>query len=337
MAPATDLRLSTKIKLTTPDAAGVAFRWQSPDQHQRLILDSRSGTAQLLHVDAKTPSVVWSGAAVLTLGDWQDLGWRPSAGAFGRGSAATCCWTPLLPQMSPAGSGCSACASGGTSFAAVRVEAADPAWMPYATLHDEVTLAAGRRVRIFAGRVEDVTVAAVTAEVRRFLGRVATDAAATRLPDYGVDLRLLRPDGTTAQARRMAPDSAFSDEAVQMARSADGTGLALVRPDSTAGGRDIRRKVASTVCAGRSDETTRLRIPPPWSCGRMGTPRPRASGWISGFLPLRYVPHAARDPPQPPMGGPTGEWPNGKAPDSGSGDSRFESLLASQARPGALA
>ena len=26
----------------------------------------------------------------------------------------------------------------------------------------------------------------------------------------------------------------------------------------------------------------------------------------------------------------TGEWPNGKAPDSGSGDSRFESLLASQ-------
>ena len=28
--------------------------------------------------------------------------------------------------------------------------------------------------------------------------------------------------------------------------------------------------------------------------------------------------------------GPAGEWPNGKAPDSGSGDSRFESLLASQ-------
>jgi hypothetical protein len=48
--------------------------------------------------------------------------------------------------------------------------------------------------------------------------------------------------------------------------------------------------------------------------------RVRARAWLgSADQPMRY--HRRRS---------TGEWPSGKAPDSGSGDRRFESFLASQ-------
>lgn len=114
--------------------------------------------------------------------------------------------------------------------------AAAPAWLPYATLAGIGTLAAGRRVRLFAGRESDAFGAPVTGEVRRYSGFAPGDAAGVRLPAKGVDLRLVAPDGRVVHARRFAPDGAFAPVPLQVLRAADGTGLVLVSPDAAAPG-----------------------------------------------------------------------------------------------------
>jgi hypothetical protein len=70
------------------------------------------------------------------------------------------------------------------------------------------------------------------AEVRRFLDFLPGDLAGVRLPDEGVDLRVLAPDGQVVHAHRFPPNAAFAPEAVSLLRAADGTGLIILAPSA---------------------------------------------------------------------------------------------------------
>ncbi len=89
------------------------------------------------------------------------------------------------------------------------IDVAAPDWEGYYEFAADESLAAGRRVRLFAGTEAALTLPAQTSEVRRFQGFASTDPAARRLPAEGVDLRLVTPDGGTIHARRFAPDSSY--------------------------------------------------------------------------------------------------------------------------------
>jgi hypothetical protein len=124
-------------------------------------------------------------------------------------------------------------------FAALTVDAAEPSWMTYHEFAGDEPLAAGRRVRLFAGTAADLTLAPQSSEVRRFQGFATTDPWARRLPAEGVDLRLVAPSGDVMHAHRFAPDAADATAtAVRLLRATDGTGAVLVRSaDSAAGSR----------------------------------------------------------------------------------------------------
>jgi hypothetical protein len=235
----TDVRLRVRVAMSAPDAVGLVLRWQGPDDHLLVVLDARSERFSVIRHTEGVASTVWNEPGTVTLDVWRDL----VVEAIGTRVRATLDATVLFDfhVAAPATgrAGVFICATGSGRFARFSVEAAAPAWFPYAAIGGIGRLAAGRRVRLFAGREGDVTAPSVTAEVRGYQDYLAGDLAGIRLPAEGVDLRLISPEGKVVHARRFAADAHFVPAPVNILRAADSTGFILVEPDGAvpAGGR----------------------------------------------------------------------------------------------------
>jgi hypothetical protein len=236
-----DVRVRVRIATEPADAAGVAWRWQGREDHMLLLLDSRNGEVKLVRREGGATSVLASRAMTLPSdGSWQEV-LVEAIGTRVRAWLNNALIFDLHDQANPTGAiALFAAASGGARFAGLRVETALPAWLAYATIGGVGRCAAGRRVRVFAGREADVTAPPATAERRAYQGFLPGDAAGVRLPAEGVDLRLRNAQGEIAHARRFAPDSAFASAPVKLLRAADGTGLIVV-PDAAALGAGVYR------------------------------------------------------------------------------------------------
>lgn len=253
----TDIRVRVRIALGTPDAVGVAVRWQGPGDHLLFVLDARVSTARLIRQASGVAATLWSGSATVPLDTWRNL----LVETIGTRVRATLNGT-LLCDLHDAThaegrAGLYVCATGSSRFSEFAVEAARPMWFPYATVAGIGPLAGGRRVRLFAGREEDLTLPPVTGEVRQFLGFFPGDSAGARLPPEGFDLRLIAADGQAIHARRVPPAEAFAAEPVSLLRAADGTGLILVAPaPAAAGGSRLSPGIYRLDWRFRRDNTT---------------------------------------------------------------------------------
>jgi hypothetical protein len=227
-----DVRVRVRVALGAPGALGVAVRWQGPDDHVALVLDAAAGTRRVVRRVGGTLTTLWSDTAPIAVDAWRDvvveaIGTRLRVMLDGL----------LLADVHDATFrdgrvALLACGGGTEQFARFSIERAVPKWMPWGTVTGVGTLAAGRRVRVFAGAAGDLAQPAVTGETRTFLGFAAGDPAGVRLPAEGVDVRLVASDATVLHARRFAPDAAFAPEALRVLRAADGTGMILVPPDA---------------------------------------------------------------------------------------------------------
>lgn len=113
----------------------------------------------------------------------------------------------------------------------------DPQWQPWYLFGPRSTSTAGRRIRIFAGP-GSAAPSDVTGEDHRF-GLALATGFQLAFPSTGVDLRLMRPGSRPAHIRRFLPNQAYTETAVTMLRSADGTGLILLKPDASASGSQL--------------------------------------------------------------------------------------------------
>jgi hypothetical protein len=90
--------------------------------------------------------------------------------------------------------------------------------------------AAGRRLRVFAGRVADSTLTADAGEEHLFQ-EAAPATFRARLHAPGVDVRIVDAAGQERHMRRCLPDAAYADvPSARVLRAADGTGMLVFVP-----------------------------------------------------------------------------------------------------------
>lgn len=226
----TDVRVRLLLTADDPAVLGVAVRWRGPDDHMRFVLDGPAGVRRLIRVSRGVATELWRAAGPFPVGEWREVVVEAIGTRF-RVLLDGTLLADLHDDACPAGAG-APYAQGPGRFAALTVAAAEPAWLTYHQFAADSVLAAGRRVRLFAGTEADLTSPPVTSEVRRFQGFAATDPFARRLPAEGVDLRLVTPDGEIEHAARFAATYAAAP-GVRVLRAADGTGLVLVHSDGS--------------------------------------------------------------------------------------------------------
>jgi hypothetical protein len=107
----------------------------------------------------------------------------------------------------------------------------DPQWEPWYTFGAEPLRAAGQRVRIFAEPA--ITPSSIAGEDYLFIPE-PDGGFQPKFPLAGVDLRLVVPDGRVAHMRRFLSTQAYTPSPMQMLRSADGTGLILIKSGAAA-------------------------------------------------------------------------------------------------------
>ena len=222
----TDVRVRVLVTASAPVELGVALRWRSARDHYRFTMDGT--TRRLLRAAGGVTTELWSAPGPLFVDEWRELVLE-SIGTRLRVLLDGTVMVDLHDSTHPSGS-VAVVGDAGAQFAAFLVSAAAPSWMPYHTFADSA-LAAGRRVRLFAGTEADLALPPVTSEVRRFQGFAATDPNARRLPPEGVDLRLRTPDGEPIQATRLHPT--YTPIPMRILRSADTTGLILLPPNGS--------------------------------------------------------------------------------------------------------
>lgn len=217
-----------------PEALGVTFRWSDVANHYHLIFDSRDGIARLVRTIDNVGAVLWQSPIAIAPDTTRALeveavgtrlrGWLDGATLF-----------DLFDHAHPDGSvALYAGLSGHSRFRQFSVAAARPAWTPYYVFGDETRLVAGRKIRIFGGRAQDVAAPAQTGEIRRYLGNLPGDALGVKFPGDCVDLRLVQPDGMIANAVRIGSPAQFTSRSMRALRNADGTGVILFIPDAAA-------------------------------------------------------------------------------------------------------
>lgn len=231
----TDIRLRLRISAEPADGVGVALRWLGAGDHMLVMFDFKAGEASLVLRGGGSSTVLGKRAAALTPGNWYGVEievigtrwrvWLEGALLFDLHDARLSSGSIVLFS-----------AVGGAQFAKLHVETARPQWLDYATIKGVGMRTLGQRLRVVAGRKEDMTAPSVAGEVRLFQDFQPGDASGIRLPAEGIDLRLLDRTGAVAHMRRFAPSAAFVPSAVRVLRAADATSLILVSADPAAPG-----------------------------------------------------------------------------------------------------
>lgn len=98
-------------------------------------------------------------------------------------------------------------------------------WTPYYTFKAEKRLPAGTRVRVHSGN-ETESPEAEPGVVQRFAA-TPNESGEIRLPEKGVDLRLIPPRQSSEHTRRFLHDGEFAGVDARLLRQADGTGFVL--------------------------------------------------------------------------------------------------------------
>jgi hypothetical protein len=228
---ASDYRVSVWLEASgQPEALGVAFRWSNVANYYHLIFDGRDGIARLGRTITNVGAVLWQSPIAIAPGTTRALVVE-AVGARLRGWLDDFASFDLFDDAHPQGSvALYAGLSGHARFRQFSVAAAKPAWTPYYEFSREAPLVAGRKVRIFGGRAQDVMAPAQINEIRRYLGNIS----GAKFPGTSVDLRLVQPDGMTANAVRIGSSSQVISRQMRALRNADGTGVILFIPDAAA-------------------------------------------------------------------------------------------------------
>lgn len=223
-----DARIECDLTVSAGGGSGVVFRWRSPSDHYRIIIDLLSNEIRFVCVAGGVPTILHrnghaSPAASLTV---EAIGTRfrvwldENLVCDLHDSIHTAgLWGPL-----------SVCGTT-ASWHRFSVAHAEPSWEPWFTFLDEPTRASGARVSVLSGQGSDPCPIISAGEERLFAGTIAS-AFQVAFPARGIDLRVVDRYGKTSHMSRFVPESAYSLLASAMiVRAADGTGFAVLIPD----------------------------------------------------------------------------------------------------------
>ena len=224
----TDVRIVASFDAALAGAAGLVFRWHDADHHYRLLFDGTTRQSRLVRRSGGASTVLWSAAAPFT-------SMEVVVEAIGNRLRA---WVDdvLLfdvrdDGLSTGRAGVLAIDGAAAIWSAFMVRHVEPKWEDWYQFDAAIGWrAAGRRLRVFAGRSADATVTAGAGEEHLFQA-AAPATFRPRLYAPGVDLRLVDGTGQERQLRRCLPEAAYVDQpSTRVLRAADGTGMLVFVP-----------------------------------------------------------------------------------------------------------
>jgi len=112
-----------------------------------------------------------------------------------------------------------------SSFIDVRV--ATPVWVPYYTFQKDQLLAAGTRIKIYAGNEKQTLVSPMEPGVIRRFIESSSECGKIRLNEHDTVLRLIDPGGKAGRTRSFLPEKTYDTLNTTILRNADGTAFFL--------------------------------------------------------------------------------------------------------------
>lgn len=225
-----DVRIVCDVAMPAGGGSGLVFRWRSPADHYRIVVDLLSNEIRLVCVTRGVSRTLYrrghtSPAASLQV---EAIGTRFRVWLDGHllsdlhdSTHAVGLWGPLAVR--------------GTTAAWHRfsVAHAEPGWQPWFTFSDEPSRQSGARLTVLSGKEGDPHPPAGAGEEQLFAG-AADSTFQLAFPARGIDLRLIDRYGRTCHMSRFLPESAYGSLAsTKIVRAADGTGFAVLVPDGT--------------------------------------------------------------------------------------------------------
>lgn len=224
-----DVCIECDLTVPSSNIAGLVFRWRSPSDHYRIIVDLFSNEIRLVCVAEDQSTTLYRSDHVNStlsirveiigtrIRVWLD---EHSLCDLHDSTHVAGLWGPLAVR--------------GTTAAWHRfsVSHAEPNWEPWFTFSDEPTRESGASVTVLSGKETDPSPATLVGEEKIFAGIIVSEFRPA-FPIRGIDLRIVDQYGRTSHMSRFLPDFAFDlQTSIRIARAADGTGFAILAPDS---------------------------------------------------------------------------------------------------------
>jgi hypothetical protein len=249
----TDVKVTTIFDMPRAGAAGVVFRWQDADNHYRLIFDAAAGQQRLVRRRNGTSTVLWSAVAALTSITLVVEAIRDRLRAW-VGSALL--FDVYDDALTTGRAGPLAFDGGAAVWSLFDARHVRPKWEDWHTFDAAFGWrAAGRRVRVFAGRQADATLAPDAGAEHQF--QETSGAFLPRLRSPAVDLRILDAGGRERHRRRFLPDAAYTPvPSARVLRAADGTGMLVFVPGAGPAGTELLSGEYRLSLTYRRDNTT---------------------------------------------------------------------------------
>lgn len=224
-----DVRIVCDLTVPVGGSSGLVFRWRSPADHYRIVVDSLSNEFQLVCVAGGVATTIHRSAhsRPAALIQVEAIGTRVRLWIDG-------ILLSDLRDSTHSGGLSGPLAMRGTAAAWHRfsVAHAEPGWEPWFNFSEEPIRHAGACLTVFAGTEGDAHPLAGTGE-QRFAGAAASVFQPT-FPPRGIDLRVIDRNDKICHMSRFLPASAYVlPVAAKIVRAADGTGFAVLAPDGT--------------------------------------------------------------------------------------------------------
>lgn len=224
----TDYRTTVRLRSEVDGTLGVMFRLQDQKNYYRFSMDFATqpgGMGRLIKKVAGVVTLLWQHQGVYVQGSEYVLtldcdgdrltGYVNGEFVFGvndgdlaSGRVALYVWRNT-----------------GAHFSEIQVS--EPTWATYYRFGREVRLPAGTRICVHSGNAADAPAARPedAGVVQRYAASLE-DRGQPRFPSNGVELRVVKVDGTAGHQRRFLPDPAYESlPDARVIRSRDGTGF----------------------------------------------------------------------------------------------------------------
>ncbi|MBK7617588.1 MAG: hypothetical protein IPJ08_25125 [Burkholderiales bacterium] len=249
-----DVRVAAAFEAPASGAVGVVFRWQDADNHYRLLFDDVAGQRRLVRRANGVSTVLWTAAAQTTSMELvvEAIGKRLRAWVD-----AALLFDIQDGTLASGRAGVLALDGVAATWSAFEVRHVLPKWEDWHQFGAALGWrAAGRRLRVFAGRVADAALAAGAGEEHLFQG-AASATFRPRLNGPGVDIRVVDTTGQERHLRRFLPDAAYGGvPSARVLRAADGTGMLVFVPGAGPAGTELAAAEYCLRFTYRRDNTT---------------------------------------------------------------------------------
>lgn len=223
-----DARIDCDLTVPADGGSGLVFRWHSPSDHYRFVVDLVANEVRLVCVAGGVPTILYRSVHTsqsVSL-EVEAIGTRIRAWLDGHllfdlhdSTHTVGLWGPLAVRGNTA------------AWHRFSVAHAEPSWEPWFTFSGEPLRQSGACLTVLSGREVDPHLAANAGEEQLFAGAAASSFQPA-FPVRGIDLRVIdRYDRTCHMSRFLPPLAYGSLASAKIVRAADGTGFALLVPD----------------------------------------------------------------------------------------------------------